>query len=41
MKRLFWSSIFRLIGKGYRLFLFKDFTEAFAWIRGRRVKNGA
>jgi hypothetical protein len=41
MKQLFWSSIFQLIGKRDRLFLFKDFSEAFAWIRGRRAKNGA
>jgi hypothetical protein len=40
MKRLIWSSIFQLIGKQDRLFLFRDFTEAFAWICGRRVKNG-
>jgi hypothetical protein len=41
MKRAIWSSIFQLIGKQERLFLFKDFTEAFAWIRGERAKNGA
>jgi hypothetical protein len=41
MKRLIWSSIFQLLGKQDRLFLFKDFAEAFAWIRGERVKNGA
>ena len=41
IKQLIWSSIFQLIGKQDRLFLFKDFTEAFAWIRGERVKNGA
>jgi hypothetical protein len=41
MKRLIWTSIFSLIGKKDRLFLFKDFSEAFAWILGQRVKNGA
>ena len=35
MKRLIWGSIFQLIGKRDRLFLFKDFPEAFAWIAGQ------
>ena len=41
MKRLIWISIFQLIGKRERLFLFKDFAQAFAWIRGKKIKNGA
>jgi hypothetical protein len=41
LKRLIWKSIYQLIGKQDRVRIFKDFSEAFAWIRGRRVKNGA
>jgi hypothetical protein len=41
MKRIIWTSIFQLIGKKDRLFLFKDFTDAFDWVRGRFVENGA
>jgi hypothetical protein len=41
MKRLIWISIFQLIGKRDRLFLFKDFDRAFAWISKKKVKNGA
>jgi hypothetical protein len=38
MKRLIWGSIFQLIGKRERLFLFRDFTEALAWIAGQQGK---
>jgi hypothetical protein len=41
MKRLIWSAMFQLVGKRDLLFIFKDLSEAFAWIRGRLVKNGA
>ena len=40
IKRLIWSAMFQLVGKRELLFIFKDFSEAFAWIRGRFVKNG-
>ena len=40
MKRLIWSSIYLLLGKQNRTMIFKDSSEAFAWIRGRRIKNG-
>jgi hypothetical protein len=41
MKRLIWKSIYQLIGNQDRVRIFQNFSEAFAWIRGRRVKNGA
>jgi len=40
MKRIIWTSIFQLIDMQDRLFLFEDFSEAFAWIRGRLIRNG-
>jgi hypothetical protein len=39
--RLIWKSNYQLIGMQDRVLLFKDFTEAFAWICGRWVNNGA
>ncbi len=40
MKRLIWISIFQLIGKRDRLLLFKNFSEAFAWMHRRLVNQG-
>lgn len=41
MKRLIWSSIFQLLGKRDQILIVKDLYEAFAWIGGQRVRNGA
>jgi len=41
MKRLIWSAMSQLIGKREQLLLFRDFAEAFAWLRGKKVRNGA
>jgi len=41
MKRLIWTSIMQLLGKLDRMPIFKDLSQAFAWARGKGIKNGA
>jgi hypothetical protein len=41
MKRQIWTSIMKLLGKQDRMPIFKDLSEAFVWIRGKGIKNGA
>jgi hypothetical protein len=41
MKRLIWVSIMQLLDKQDRMPIFQDCAEAFDWVRGKRVKNGA